>query len=250
MRKINSVHFRNVADIYKNHLELNFMSNMSNSDRVSFTEDDLLEYYIDANENAFPLIVLIGGVAGSGKSSFINFCKKHMSGVFEESTIDCCKAVAAYMSGLESSDNVVFQSAIENKTEDYRTLLSHLKQIWCEFDDGPNTIVLRSIKSLLTDDSSASIVFVNVREPEQISHLKQRIESELDAIVLTLAVVRHDPDESMNDSDQHTLEYPYDIWIKNSMCLEDLDFVASQFCLAVNNTNEVVNRLYDDLQGL
>lgn len=250
MRKINSLYFYNISNIYKNHLELDFKSRMMNADRVSFTEEELSPFFIGSNENTFPLVVLIGGVAGSGKSSFISFCKKHMSGVFEESTIDCCRSVADYMAGLEDPDNVIFQSAISQKTEDYRTLLSKLKQIWCEFDDGPNTITLQSLKCIWANEPSVSAIFVNVREPEQIEQLKKRIESELDAVVLTLAVLRNDPEDSMNSSDQHTLEYAYDIWIKNSMCLEELEFMAVQFCLAVENTSRVVNCLYDDLEGI
>ena len=248
MRKIHSLYFRNIADIYRNYVELNF-KRLTNSPNSTDIEDlrRKFEEFIPENSGTFPLVVLIGGVAGSGKSSFINFCRDHMAGVFEESTVDCCRVIASYMSELEGPDNVVFQSAISQKTEGYRTLLSKLKKIWCEFDDGPNTITIQSIKCIWENEPSASVVFVNVREPSQIEHLKKRIECEMDAVVLTLAVLRNGPDESMNESDQHTLEYAYDLWIKNSMCLEDLEIAAIHFCNSIDLTNKSIGILCNDL---
>ncbi len=244
MNKFSSMYFPYLSAIFRSHILMEFNHRMLKSDRDSFTSENLTSHCINADDNYFPLVVLIGGVEGSGKSSFITYCKNHMPGVLEQSTIDCCKELVEHMASMESAyyGDSLYES-IKNKDERYRTLLSHLKSLWCEIDDGPNSIVC-DVANNVFNRAVTPILFINVREPEQIEHLKHRIEDECNVTVITLAVLRNDPTDAMNDSDKHTLEYDYDIWIKNSMTLVELEFAALQLCLSVENSNRVVHQLY------
>lgn len=186
-------------------------------------------------------VILIGGVGGSGKSSFINFCSKFHEDVYEESTIDCCKTLVRYMLDLESQSHGVFSHETilnmeDEKSDAYRTLLSDLKQAWCEFSDGPNKIVCNQVDRLYRDEDPF-LIFVNVREPEQIDYLKKSLESLHNCIPVTLQVVRNDDNTWSNYSDRTTSNYDYDITIDNSNTLMNLEDVAAKFCNAVTHTN-------------
>lgn len=267
MKKIDSLQYPQVSAIFKNYFTMLFNQRMGFDSRSIFNSDDLKDFYISADESYFPLVVLIGGVAGSGKSSFIQYCSKHMTGVYEESTIKCCKDLVEYMVELEgrpvfheasyyTDDNTVdntvegLVNSIQNKDEKYRALLNRLKTLWCEIDDGPNNIVIDTVKFLTSQNcESCSTVFINVREPEQIDHLKKRLEQECGAIVLTMAVLRNDPTDDANDADKNTLEYNYDIWIKNSLTLEELELAAVHFCATVDNVNVAVSHICSEVTG-
>lgn len=247
MSKIEGLHFPYVSAIFKNHILIEFQQRLLNAGRSAFMTDAFDACNIEDVDDYLPLVVLIGGVQGSGKSSFINYCKKHMQGVREESTIDCCKMLVEEMAKMESvkySEEIT--TAIQTKNEKYRTLLNQLKTLWCEFDDGPNSIVCSLVDSVI-DRTKTSILFINVREPEQIAHLKQRIEEGCGVTVLTMAVLRNDPTDSMNDADKRTLDYAYDIWIKNSMTFAELEFSAVQFCTSVADSNDAVKRIYNGI---
>lgn len=247
MKRIDSLYYRNVAEIFKNYFLIDFQTRMINTGRASFSVQDLSPFTLRPSNNYLPLVILVGGVQGSGKSSFIDLCKKHMDGVHELSSIDCVKDLVNYMIKLEESTGTVstspLRSHVEPKDDTYRTLLSDLKKIWCDADDGPNHIVCNLVDSLIDAESFTSMMFINVREPEQIDHLKNLLESNSEVVVLTLAVLRNDPTDAMNESDQHTLDYNYDIYIKNSMSLSELEYLATEFCLSVETTNSMVSAI-------
>ena len=247
MKKIESEYFSQVSEILKNHILLEFTHRMNSAESVDISDKDLTAFCVDFNKEYFPIVVLIGGVQGSGKSTFIEYCSKHMMNVREESTIDCCKALVR---DIVNKEPVAYREALEvsiaAKDEKYRTLLSKLKTLWCEFDDGSNSIVCDAINSLF-DKNIASVIFVNVREPSQIEHLKYRIESECNITVLTMSVLRNSPKDEMNESDKYTLEYAYDLQIPNIGTTNELEFAAVQFCLSVDHSNSVVRKLYDEL---
>lgn len=196
----------------------------------------------------FPFIILIGGHGGAGKSTFIHFCSQYLTGVFEESTIDCCKDVVKFMADYEAKHNRVstLRQDIQCKSDKYRTLLNVLKAAWCDIDDGPNRLVLNTIQNCI-DTDDPSIIFVNVREPEQITHLKNLIEDTIDGVVMTLAVTRPDNTaEWTNEGDVTTMNYDYDIYINNATNLDQFQVVAEHFCDAVIDAfRQLKNLLYD-----
>lgn len=238
-------------DIAKHYLMSNFLHRCTNLVR----ETPITSVLNPENDVWLPLVVLIGGVGGAGKSSFIEYCKQHIPHVYEESTIDCCKSVAAFMSALETNADIgsdeyfTLADGIDLKSDTYRTFLNELKSIWCKFDDGPNRITINAINNIFTHTLDTSIVFVNVREPEQIAYLKDCLEA-LHYLVVTMSVTRSRVTPPSNDADQHTMEYVYDINILNEYDLDVLNATAKQFCCAVQDMNFEVVELYDRLVTL
>lgn len=256
-------YFTEYSSILKNYFILqykkrqNYVDMAADPDKTAYAAKKTTLY--DTNLDNFmtqddhlPLVVLIGGYAGSGKSTFINFCSKYLKGVLEKSSINPCKAVVRYMGELETyypnCGSVVEE--IDRKSDKYRTLLSKLKSLWCEFDDGPNELIIHDLKATYEDTSNTSVCFINVREPSQIEHLKKRLEEELNCIVLTLCVIRDDLDEVSNDSDNSTMNYCYDLSILNTDSLRHLLLLSNEFCHTVVDVNYFAKKLKLHFQEL
>lgn len=238
MNRIPQQYYEHLSNIIKHYLLMNFEYRVRLYDATSKSYE--LEHI--KITNGYPIVVLIGGAGGSGKSTFIKFCQEYMDGVYEESTIDSCKKVVDYIITLEENSDpcglTVLKDAKTEKSDMYRTLLSKLKKIWCEADDGPNTIILNRVDEIINRGGSvSSLIFINVREPEQITHLKEVLETRINAVVLTLAVIRTSPESFENSSDRNTLNFKYDFYISNNKELNDLEEYAKLFCLAVKDTN-------------
>lgn len=240
--------YKEITEIAKNFLLLSYNSILSTGKvpKYSFVSN------ISKSLKNLPFVILIGGVGGSGKSSFIDYCSQNHVGVYEESTIDCCKRVVRLMATIEyahedppiTSDSYM-EREIKSKSDAYRTLLSNIKDAWCKFDDGPNKIACKRVESIYRADSDAFLVFINVREPAQIAHLKNLLEEKLNCIPVTLKVFRRDEASWGNVSDKTTHNYPYDIVVDNSESIKELEDKAAKFCRAVEYTNNCITALLD-----
>ena len=221
-------YFTNVAEICRNMLLLNYTRGV-NRERVP----------LKAVVDNLPFVVLIGGEGGSGKSTFTDLCNDVQVPVYEFSTIDCCKQLSTIMCNLEyqfSCDDDYFRNQIDSKSDSYRYLLHSLKSAWCEFDNGPNKIVIQKVVSCMEGDSNPFLIFINVREPDQIDILKSML-LEVGYIPITLCVHRSDVENWSNEGDRTTNNYDYDIVIENNGSLGDLNQKALDFCYAVRKTS-------------
>lgn len=257
MYTIEEKYFDTISSLSKNYFLYNLMkradkmNKFSSSEeyKESISESDSSSLKFFNKYEHLPIVVLIGGVAKSGKSTFINYCKNYISGVYEESTIDPCKDVVSYMNKLESEyhscGNLEYE--IKEKTDKYRTLLSKMKELWCDIDDGPNEITCGEIRWILENGEHPAIIFINVREPKQIEHLKNKISNDLRCIVLTLAVVKYSEEQFSNESDNITLDYNYDTYIQNEDDLTNLDNCAREFCLSIIDTNNFIRNMELDI---
>lgn len=247
MNRIPQQDFEHLSNLIKHYLLLNF----EYRSMLYSLENKIKDLDLISIKNNYPIVVLIGGPGGSGKSTFINFCQKYMNGVYEESTIDACKDVLDYIitkEPLNSDGSNDLQLSKYYKSDMYRTFLSKLKNLWCEIDDGPNSIVVTRIEEIIErGEIESSLIFVNVREPDQIKHLKELLEKELNAVVVTLAIIRVPPESFENISDRTTLDYKYDIYVKNDAEIEKLEEIAKLFCISVKDTNFIIDDLYTSL---
>ncbi len=99
-----------------------------------------------------------------------------------------------------------------------RRFLSELKRVFTEYNDLPTVYLLEQYRDFLGTDEQ--ILFVHIREPEQIAHFV----SSLGAPSLTLLVRRHDDalaNTYGNHSDDDVEDYPYDYIFDNSAPLEE-----------------------------
>ena len=153
-------------------------------------------------------IIVINGVGGSGKDTFVEYCKKYAN-VSNFSSIDKVKEIAIII-GWNGT-----------KSEKDRKFLSDLKRLTTEYNDLSYKSVVEAINSF--KDSESEILFIHIREPEEI----KRIVDEFNA--LTLLIKRKDINPiNSNYSDASVNNYNYDYIIENTT-LEELEMSAYNF---------------------
>ena len=165
-------------------------------------------------------VVIINGIGGSGKDTFVELCQKHCHWCLNVSTVDFVKDVANFC-GWDG-----------NKNAKNRKFLSDLKDLLTEWDDVPFTKVCKKIslfesemKMYDFDPNKDGIVFIHCREPKEIS----RFALELDAFSLLIRRPAVENNEQSNHADAEVFEYPYDFVIHNEGTLEELEERAVRF---------------------
>lgn len=140
-------------------------------------------------------IVVINGTGGSGKDTFVEFVSKYTN-VINFSSVDKVKEVAK-VAGWDGG-----------KTEKDRKFLSDLKVLTTEYNDMP----FRSMADKVDEfrESDAEIMFLHIREPENI----ERAVNVFGAKSLLIKRVGLENIAS-NYSDANVDNYDYDYQIEN-----------------------------------
>lgn len=154
-----------------------------------------------------PKVIVINGMGGVGKSTFISLCHEIDPRVIETSTVDFVKEIA-----LQAGWN-------GEKDEDGRRFLSDLKDAMERYHDIPNKKVDEFIKS-----HPDNIIFVNARESHNIEYYQKKYSA------LTIIVKNENAKKvNGNHADENIYNYNYHIVINNSGSLEDLKKEAKWF---------------------
>lgn len=147
-----------------------------------------------------PKIIVINGMGGSGKSTFVALCHEIDPRVIETSTVDFVKEISL-QAGWDGA-----------KDQKGRRLLSDIKDALERYDDVPNKKIDEFIQS-----HPDNIIFINAREPHNINYYQQKYGA------LTI-IVKNDNAKKVigNHADENVDNYNYNIVINNSGSLEDL----------------------------
>lgn len=155
-------------------------------------------------------IFVINGSGGVGKDTFVEFCKKYAK-VKNISSVDKVKEAAFVLTGWNGE-----------KDDKARKLLSDLKELGVEYNDAP----FKYISNMAEDfkNSNEELMFVHVREPEEIQKCKDVLGAK------TLLITNKNVSAiTTNHSDKDVLQFNYDYHIKNDGTLEELDKKAKEF---------------------
>ena len=184
-------------------------------------------------------VVIINGAPGAGKDSFVKLAQAY-----------CNNDECANVLNLSSVDPI--KDMLEgfgwdgNKDDMARNIISDIKRIWINAQNGPTTFMLYNIlewhKQYVEEDN---IIFCHIREPEEIWKLKN-ILSGMDEIgieVMTMFIIRAGntvdgcDTDNIRDSDNPKLilQFPYDMIIYNDGDLPQLDEKVCEF----------INELFD-----
>lgn len=168
-----------------------------------------------------PIVVIINGVGGSGKDTFVQlvkdklkkienpspFANDNVSIVENISTVDRVKTAARFL-GCD----------VYEKDDKCREFLSKLKTLASEYYDSP----YQNCRKIIYN-GMFKVCFVHCREPEEI----QRFVDEFGAItVLVRRPNIHTPD---NSSDMGVENYKYDYYVDNDGDYFDLSRKAVKF---------------------
>lgn len=162
-------------------------------------------------------IFIINGVPHSGKTTFEQYVQEvtKNTAVYITSIIDYVKFIANY-AGWDGG-----------KTIADRKFLSNLKNILTEWNDSPMQDILAQLRDIKNHETNA-VVFIDMREPNDIERFKELWEEDL---IATILVKRPDKEGITygNRADDEVFNYNYDIVIENSGSLLDLRSAAVTF---------------------
>ena len=154
-------------------------------------------------------VVIINGIAGSGKDTFVTMCKDILGAerVLNISTVDYVKEVAEFC-GWDGS-----------KTPENRKFLSDLKRVLTEWNETPLKKVRQEVRCwqniwLGSGDYDKAVVFIHCREPKEIDKLVKEFQT-YDTVTLMVRRSAAESVEQINSSDNSVFDYAYDYTIYN-----------------------------------
>lgn len=163
--------------------------------------------------NIKPLVYIINGVGGSGKSTFVSILSELNPSIKEISTVDKVKEVAK-LAGWDGE-----------KDGKGRRFLADIKDAM----DAYGKLSQKNVDKVIEEDPY-HIYFVNARSNYDIDYFKQRWNAK------TILVERPgSPIFFSNHADAGVMDYNYDIVIYNGGNLESLRHQAIQFLLNEEN---------------
>jgi hypothetical protein len=151
------------------------------------------------------IVIVINGKGGSGKDTFCDLAAQRYR-VRNISAITPIKEIAATFGWNGEKDNRA------------RRFLSDLKAAFAAYNDLPNRYLLSEYEAFL--QSEDDILFVHIREGEQIDRFRHGVHS--CCITLLICSARTDSDTYGNVSDDEVEHYSYDYRYQNDTPIEQL----------------------------
>ncbi len=156
-------------------------------------------------------IVIINGSGGVGKDCFVEFCKENIE-IVNISSVDKVKQAASIL-GWDGS-----------KTEMGRLFLSDLKLLSTNYNNDPYEYIKDAITNFKKDPNYLKIMFIHIREPEEIDKIKN------DFACSTLLIRNVNITKILsNMADANVDNYEYDYIINNDDNLDSLKKQANTF---------------------
>lgn len=157
-------------------------------------------------------VIIINGRGGVGKDTVCSIAADYYR-VRNISSITPIVRIARY-AGWDGT-----------KTLAARKMLSQLKEVFTEFNDLSFTYCKKQYEEFLAGEDD--ILFVHIREPEEIARLQQAIGENCK----TLLIRRDDPQGTVygNRSDDQVEDYAYDLYFDNNIPLSELPNAVKNF---------------------
>ena len=149
------------------------------------------------------VIIVINGSGGVGKDTLCNFVAEEYK-VVNVSSVDPIKEMAKIVGweGKELKD---------------RAFLSDLKTLCTQYNNSPFTYIMRRTSEFLNPNSEDEILFVHIREPQEIEKYCEGCYTAFGFKPFTLLVQRDVGVEKYgNKSDDNVEDYCYDIYFNNN----------------------------------
>ena len=163
-------------------------------------------------------IVIINGSGGVGKDTFVHTVAK-FAYVMNYSSVEKIKE-AAKVIGWNSG-----------KSEKDRKFLSDMKDLSTTYNDCPFQSMREKVSEFY--NSEADILFLHIREPEEIERAKKEFNAH------TLLIIRNSVDQvKSNHADANVFDYDYEFTVLNDGDLTDLAIRAKEFVEELKEMDE------------
>lgn len=172
-------------------------------------------------------VVIINGVAQSGKDTFVKFATDYCNlneyaNVLNISSVDPIK------------DMLTSFGWNGDKTTDVRDIIAGIKKIWISAQNGPTMFMINNIMNYhMIHSDEDNIIFCHIREVEEIEKLEKAI-SGMESIGISVSsiLLKRDietDDRRPQDKADIISKYAYNIEINNKGALEQLEKIACEF---------------------
>lgn len=180
-------------------------------------------------------VVIINGVTGSGKDTFIElaegYCElNETANILNISSVDPIKDML-YQFGWDG-----------DRTDKVRNIMADIKEIWINAQNGPTMFLMNNILAFHASHiGEDNIVFCHIREPREIGKLEDAISGmrTVGIDIMSIFIVRSEAicGTYVRDGDDFSTisQYPYDHIIYNDGDLAELDEKVCEF----------INKLFD-----
>lgn len=165
-------------------------------------------------------IILISGVGGSGKDTFVELLGKYIS-TQNNSSVDQIKEMATLIGWNGGKD------------ERSRKFLSDLKVLCSEYNNAPMAYMLGLASKF--NESQKELLCIHSREPKELCSMKLILKNmgfEVHTILVRRSCVKK---ITSNMADKNVENFLYDHIIKNNGTMEELDGIARKFVKEVLN---------------
>lgn len=158
------------------------------------------------------MVIIINGNGSIGKDSMIDIISKYYD-VMNISSIDPFVKIA-----MDNGWDGI-------KDEKSRMLLSDLKQAFVKFNDLPQKYIKDKYRKFRT--TSDNIMFVHIREPEEIEKFKQIVGC--DCVTLLVREGKRSKIKWNNPADDNVENYHYDFYYDNDKSKDEMEEDVYQF---------------------
>ena len=169
-----------------------------------------------------PIVVIINGVGGSGKDTFVHLIKDKLKTIenpspFANDNVSIVENIST-VDRVRHAARLLGADTYNNKDDKCRAFMQELKQLAAKYYDSPHQYCRKKIY-----DGMYKVCFVHCREPEEI----KRFVDEFGAV--TVLVRRPDIHTPNNSSDMGVENYKYDYVIENDGDYFSLEKKATKF---------------------
>lgn len=158
-------------------------------------------------------IIILNGFGGCGKDTFVNICKKKVK-TEHWSSINFYKIITTQMGWLGT------------KEQKDRKFLSDLKRLSLQYNDKPFELTKERIELFLNKYNENSLLFIDIRENEEIQKIIQEYPSNIIKVLITNNRIKNNFE---NYSDAYVYDINYDYVIDNSETIDELEENANIF---------------------
>ena len=189
----------------------------------NLTENDFRKKQIENLKNNSPFenkkafakrIIIMNGKGGVGKDALCEGAARKYR-TWNISSIDPIKSIARQHGWNGEKD------------PKSRRFLAELKQTFVNYNDLPNVFLKEKTEAFMASET-AELLFVHIREPEQIKYYRKNIYPAVAKAVLIKRKAIDDIDNYGNKADDNVNNYEYDLVFNNDLPLEESikDFIS------------------------
>lgn len=201
--------------------------------------------------NKYPIPIIVNGCGASGKDTFVDFLEQYLMrnniAIARYSTVDMVYDAVYTLLSSDSRDSV--DRSIECKDNDFRMLMSSIKDLWSDYCDGPFNYVMTTYNDIVDtnrknppmsdEDIHTRFVTYMVREPDEIRrtiHFFRR--HGIPAITLMICGLT-DPSDYTNHADRDVMKN-----IQYDVTYENLEGQMDQLEKHTHEFGDLINMIY------